>query len=81
MSTEINLFDSTTTQAMNLTDAAIILHPDDDVAIVKTPLMAGTTLLQSSHAITLNAMIPTAHKVAPGIAAGALVRDDARVDR
>lgn len=64
MSTEINLFDSNPTQAMNLTDAAIILHPDDDVAVVKTPVMAGTTLLQGSHAITLNAMIPTAHKVA-----------------
>ena len=59
-----------------LAEAAVHLHPLDDVAIAKAALQAGATLrLASGEKVTLRGFIPGGHKVAlRPIAAGEAVR-------
>lgn len=75
-SREINLFDTVPGGTVNLMDVAIILHPQDDVAVVKTPLTAGTTVMYNEAALaTISTTIPVGHKIAiRGVAIGQPVR-------
>ena len=47
-----------------LTERAILLRPDDDVAIAKKELAAGTTLEDGAARIEVRADIKPGHKVA-----------------
>ena len=59
----------------NFTSQVIRLHPDDDVAIARSPIPAGTTLPAEFNGITTLDDIPAAHKVAlRSIRADELVR-------
>jgi altronate hydrolase len=50
---------------LDLGEAALLLHPDDDVAIAKQPLAAGTTLrLADGEQLRVAQLIPPGHKVA-----------------
>ncbi|MCI0549224.1 MAG: altronate dehydratase family protein, partial [Candidatus Rokubacteria bacterium] len=58
-----------------ITDVAIILHPDDDVAIAKKPIAAGTVLEDAGGHVEARADIRPGHKVARRARAqGAAVR-------
>ncbi len=48
----------------DLREKAIILHPDDDVAIAKAPISAGAVLEEGSERITVGSDIRPGHKVA-----------------
>jgi altronate hydrolase len=48
-----------------LTDVAVLLHPDDDVIIAKSPLLPRTTLTREGNEdIVIGRMVPPGHKVA-----------------
>lgn len=47
-----------------ITDLAIILNPDDDVAIAKKPIAAGTVLEDASGRVEARQDIRPGHKVA-----------------
>ncbi len=47
-----------------LSEKAIVLKPEDDVAVVKAPLSAGTVLEDGASRIELRADIKPGHKVA-----------------
>src|SRR5690606_25613494 len=48
-----------------LNEVAVLLHPDDDVVIAKSPLLPKTTLLrEDADDIVVARMIPPGHKVA-----------------
>jgi altronate hydrolase len=49
---------------VNLAQAAIHLHPDDDVVIARTSLTAGTIIHQGENTIKLPRTIPGGHKIA-----------------
>ncbi|MFC7404247.1 UxaA family hydrolase [Georgenia alba] len=58
-----------------MTDATILLRPDDDVAIATRDLPAGTTLPLPGGPVTVTSTVPRAHKVAVRpVAAGSPVR-------
>jgi altronate hydrolase len=44
--------------------AAVLLHPEDDVAVVKRNLPAGSLLRRAEDTITIGTLIPTGHKFA-----------------
>ena len=48
----------------SLAEFALILHPDDDVAVLRKPVKAGTTLAGGRFDITIKTAIPAGHKVA-----------------
>jgi altronate hydrolase len=48
----------------NFADFLLRLRPDDDVAVVKRPLKAGTELVNGSLAVTSRRDIPAGHKIA-----------------
>jgi altronate hydrolase len=48
----------------DLREKAIILHPEDDVAIAKAPIVAGTVLEEGAERITVQCDIRPGHKVA-----------------
>jgi altronate hydrolase len=59
----------------DLREKAIILHPEDDVAIAKAPIAAGTVLEDASERLAVRCDIRPGHKVARrGRAVGELVR-------
>jgi altronate hydrolase len=68
MSTDTIAFvDSVSREAISLREVAIRLHPDDDVAILKTHVPAGTILHlqhESSAQIAVRRLIPSGHKIA-----------------
>lgn len=48
-----------------LEDVAVLLHPEDDVAIAKQPLAAGTAMkLPGGETLAVGALVPPGHKVA-----------------
>ena len=49
---------------IELTSAAVVLHPEDDVAVAKGPLAAGTVLMRDGEALRVARLIPPGHKVA-----------------
>jgi altronate hydrolase len=51
-------------KSYNLTDFAVLLHPDDDVAIARVPIAAGTVLLDGGRRIEARGEIPPGHKIA-----------------
>jgi altronate dehydratase len=63
-------------RALPLSEAALLLHPDDDVAVVKRPLAAGARLIADDGvSLRLAATIPAGHKLAVRrVVAGAPVR-------
>ena len=69
----------TTTQ---LADVAMLLRPDDDVAVAMRELDRGTVLLHAESTITTQRTIPGAHKLAVRpVPAGGPVRKYGQVDR
>ena len=60
---------------MYLTEKAIVLRPEDDVAIAKRPITAGTVLADGAQRLEVRQDIRPGHKLARrAIAAGAAVR-------
>ena len=60
---------------ISLADAAILLHPDDDVAVARRPLPAGTAIALPDGAATTTTAVPYGHKFAMrSLAACAVVR-------
>jgi altronate hydrolase len=58
-----------------LVDRAVVLKPEDDVAIAKTPLSAGTVLEDGQTEVAVGADVPAGHKVARwAVATGQPVR-------
>ena len=58
-----------------LSSACIRLHPDDDVAVAKAPLKAGTELADAGRVLTLSADVGRGHKLAvKAVADGAPLR-------
>ncbi len=56
-------------------NAAIHLHPADNVVVARTPLAPGQEVISSGHSVTLKDAIPAGHKLAlVPIAAGQVVR-------
>ena len=56
-------------------NAALRLHPSDNIAVARVPLAPGTALRFGAHGITVTEAIPAGHKVAvEPIAAGEVVR-------
>ncbi len=56
-------------------DVAVLLHPDDSVAIAKQPLAAGTVLRLGGELVRVAQMIPPGHKVSLGpVPTGAALR-------
>ena len=55
---------SATARTVDLADAAIHLHPDDEVAVARVPLAPGTTLRTPSGAVRVSRLVPSGHKVA-----------------
>jgi altronate dehydratase len=51
-------------RADDLRDIAVVLHPDDDVAIARVPIAAGTVLLDGGRQIVARGEIPPGHKIA-----------------
>ena len=49
---------------VDVRDVAVILHPADQVAIVKRALPVGTVLQSDEYSVELRQMIPSGHKVA-----------------
>ena len=49
---------------VDLADVAVLLHPADDVAIAKQPLLPRTVLRAADGEVRVEQMIPTGHKVA-----------------
>ncbi len=47
-----------------LTDVAVVLHPDDDVVIAKSPLLPRSVLTGDGEDIVVSRMVPPGHKVA-----------------
>ena len=60
----IRLYDTQPAGVRPLADVGIILHPDDDVAIVKEPLLAGARVAYQGEEWQLTQMIPAGHKLA-----------------
>ena len=60
----IRLYDMQPAGVRPLTDVGIILHPDDDVAIVKEPLLSGARVAYQGEEWQLTQMIPAGHKLA-----------------
>jgi altronate hydrolase len=52
------------TGSATLSDVAMHLHPDDDVAIARAPLALGLRLAQLNTVITVRQTIPEGHKIA-----------------
>jgi hypothetical protein len=50
--------------ARNLSDCAIVLHPTDNVAVLKCPLKPGDELLDGSVSLAISEPIGAGHKVA-----------------
>lgn len=46
-----------------LSSVCIRLHPDDDVAVAKSPLKAGTELADGDRVLTLTAAVGCGHGV------------------
>jgi len=64
-----------TTATASLTETAIVLRPEDDVAIAKKGLAAGTVLEDGQTRLVLRADIPPGHKLARrALAVGSPVR-------
>jgi altronate hydrolase len=62
-------------ETLRFDDAAVQLHPTDDVAVAKRTLPAGTRLTGRAADLTLRVLAPTGHKFAlRAVAAGAPVR-------
>ena len=61
---KIRIHHSYGSHARPLEDLCIILHPEDDVAIAKEPLLAGTRLDHQGEVIPLARMVPAGHKLA-----------------
>lgn len=76
MTTEqIDLVESFSGGEVPLHRAAIRLQPEDEVAIAKTGLQSGTTLIVGENRVAVQGFIPTGHKIAlQPIAAGRPVR-------
>ena len=63
------------TEPVALTDVAVLLNPDDAVAIAKQPLLPRTVLKTDSGEVRVAQMIPPGHKVAlRAVAEGGEVR-------
>lgn len=66
---QVELFGQRGIEAVLLADVAIHLHPKDDVAIAKAPLLPGTRLIPecggfSREPFRVNQLVPAGHKVA-----------------
>ncbi len=48
----------------NFDEWAVLLRPDDDVAVLKRPLKAGDELASKTHRLVANGLIPAGHKIA-----------------
>jgi altronate hydrolase len=60
--------------AVTLAQCAILLRPDDDVAVAVTDLPAGTSVSTATGQLTLSTTVPPAHKLAVrAVAAGSAV--------
>lgn len=72
----IDLIDLAITEAVPLSQVAIRLHPDDNVAIVRRMLLHGMTLrLEDDTLLTIQDTIPPGHKLAlRGVAVGEALR-------
>jgi altronate hydrolase len=53
-----------TTPALQLSDVALLLRPDDDVAIATTDLAPGTDLITDAGPLTVRSDVPRGHKLA-----------------
>ncbi len=64
--TTIDLLSPVEPAPLPFDDVAIQLHPDDDVAIAKVNLAAGTTIIGTRHSVSLrlHPLIPSGHKFA-----------------
>ncbi len=51
-------------EPVDLAEVAVLLHPDDGVAIAKVPLVPKTVLRTAEGEVRVGAMIPPGHKVA-----------------
>ena len=60
----IRLYDTQPAGAQPLAEVGIILHPDDDVAITKVPLLAGARIIHQDEEWQLTQMVPAGHKLA-----------------
>lgn len=60
----IRLYDTHPTGVRELTEVGIILHPKDDVAILKEPMLAGARVKYQGDEWQLQQMIPAGHKIA-----------------
>ena len=60
----IHLYDTGDGSARSLAEVGIVLHPEDDVAIIKEPLLAGTRLEHEGEEWELKQMVPAGHKLA-----------------
>lgn len=56
--------DMTRPTELSLEQAAILLRPDDDVAVAKMRLEAGTALQHDGKTVVLTAAVPAGHKIA-----------------
>ena len=71
----IRLYDTQPAGVRLLADVGIILHPDDDVAIVKEPLLSGARVAYQGEEWQLTQMIPAGHKLAlRALPAGSVLR-------
>jgi altronate hydrolase len=72
----VNFIDAAPMGKVTLSQVAVKLHPEDDVAIAKVNIPVGTTLqLDSGMEISAQRLIPSGHKIAlREIAAGEALR-------
>jgi len=71
----VSLIESAPLGPVPLGDVAVLLHPDDDVAIAKVALQTGTVLAFDGQQVAVQQFISSGHKVAlRTIEAGAVVR-------
>ncbi|MDQ3780418.1 MAG: hypothetical protein M3354_07735, partial [Chloroflexota bacterium] len=60
----IAMLSKASTAPVDLAEAAVLLHPEDAVAIAKQPLLPRTILKTATGEVRVAGMIPPGHKVA-----------------
>jgi len=64
MASGMTLVRKVSTEPVPLAEVAVLLHPDDAVAIAKVPLLPKTTLITANGNVQVRQMIPPGHKLA-----------------
>jgi altronate hydrolase len=60
----IDLITLSEPETLRFEEAAVLLHPNDDVGVAKRALPAGTRLQRAEGGLTLSQLVPTGHKFA-----------------